>query len=226
MPHFVHSSPRRERPGAMSPDAVRPDAVRAVGLRRVVAIAVVAAGITGAAAPPPLAAQRAPRRPPVEAAPAAAAEPRSAADDGARAALPRRIDSLVAAFHIASGAPGVSVAVLRTGTPPILATAGLADLDHAVPVHPATVFQTGSVTKQVTAALVLQLVDTGRVRLADPIGTHLPTLPAAWGGVTVGQLLDRTSGIPSYTDTGARWTRRWAEPLPPDSLVAMTAATP
>jgi CubicO group peptidase (beta-lactamase class C family) len=115
------------------------------------------------------------------------------------------------------------VAVLRTGTPPILATAGLADLDHAVPVHPATVFQTGSVTKQVTAALVLQLVDTGRVRLADPIGTHLPTLPAAWRGVTVGQLLDHTSGIPSYTDTGARWTRRWAEPLPPDSLVAMTA---
>jgi CubicO group peptidase (beta-lactamase class C family) len=39
----------------------------------------------------------------------------------------------------------------------------------------------------------------------------------------VGQLLNHTSGIPSFTDLGARWTRRWSEALPPDSLVAMTA---
>jgi CubicO group peptidase (beta-lactamase class C family) len=92
-----------------------------------------------------------------------------------------------------------------------------------VPVRPETVFQLGSVTKQVTAAVVLQLVEAGRVRLDDAVGDHLPALPAAWRPVTVRQLLNHTSGIPSYTDAGGRWTRRWAEPLPPDSLVALTA---
>jgi CubicO group peptidase (beta-lactamase class C family) len=184
-------------------------------------VATAGASATGVvAAPASLAAQGAPSR---SHATAPAADPHSAADSVALTALPRRVDSLVTAFREASGAPGVSVAVLRTGTAPILATAGMADLDHEVPVHPATVFQTGSVTKQVTAALVLQLVDSGRIRLEDTIGTQLPGLPAAWRGVTVGQLLNHTSGIPSFTDLGARWTRRWSEALPPDSLVAMTA---
>jgi CubicO group peptidase (beta-lactamase class C family) len=45
----------------------------------------------------------------------------------------------------------------------------------------------------------------------------------AWRGVRLRQLLNHTSGIPSYTDTGERWTRRLGEDMTPDSLVAMTA---
>jgi CubicO group peptidase (beta-lactamase class C family) len=154
---------------------------------------------------------------------AAAAQP--SADAGRPdAAVARRVDSLVTAFRAVSGAPGVAVAVARAGdTDPLVVAAGVADLDHQVPVRPETVFQLGSVTKQVTAAVVLQLVEAGRVRPDDAVGGHLAALPAAWRRVTVRQLLNHTSGTPSYADAGGRWTRRWAEPRPPDSLVALTA---
>src|SRR5205814_1519157 len=65
--------------------------------------------------------------------------------------------------------------------------------------------------------------EQGKVKLDDTIGMHLLTLPAAWRGVTVRQLLNHTSGIPSYTDIGPRWLRRWGEEMPPDTLVALTA---
>lgn len=41
--------------------------------------------------------------------------------------------------------------------------------------------------------------------------------------MTVQQLLNHTSGIPSYTDVGMRWETRWAEEMNPDTLVALTA---
>lgn len=143
-----------------------------------------------------------------------------------REARAARLDSLARAFHASSGAPGVAVAVLHGRDTLLLAGYGTAQLDHVVPVHARTVFRTGSVTKQVTAALVLQLVEEGRLALGDRIGDHLPTLPVAWHDVTVQQLLDHTSGIPSYTDLGRRWEARWGDPLPPDSLLALTAAEP
>jgi D-alanyl-D-alanine carboxypeptidase len=68
----------------------------------------------------------------------------------------------------------------------------------------------------------MQLVDSGRVRLDDAIGTHLPSVPARWRGVTVRQLLNHTSGIPSYTNRPAG-RRRFPEDLPPDTIVMITA---
>ncbi|HVG43246.1 MAG TPA: serine hydrolase, partial [Longimicrobium sp.] len=103
---------------------------------------------------------------------------------------------------------------------------GKADLENDVAATEHSVYRIGSVTKQFTAAAVMQLVEQGKVRLTDSIGAHLPTLPAAWRGVTVRQLLNHTSGIPSYTNIGPAWTRRWGEEMSPDTLVALTAALP
>ena len=86
-----------------------------------------------------------------------------------------------------------------------------------------SVYRIGSVTKQFTASAVMQLVDQHKIRLDDSIATWLPALPATWHKVTVRQLLNHTSGIPSYTDIGERWTRRWGEEMTPDTLVAFTA---
>jgi len=44
--------------------------------------------------------------------------------------------------------------------------------------------------------------------------------------VTVRQLLNHTSGIPSYTGLGPAWARRWGEEMSPDTLVALTASQP
>lgn len=77
---------------------------------------------------------------------------------------------------------------------------GDANMAWRVPNAPDTKFRVGSVTKQFTAALILQLVEEARVDLNAPITTYLPAYPAAQGErVTVHHLLTHTSGIPSYT---------------------------
>jgi CubicO group peptidase (beta-lactamase class C family) len=77
---------------------------------------------------------------------------------------------------------------------------GFASVELQVPNSPTTTFRIASVTKQFTAAAVLLLADRKQLSLDDPITKHFPKVPAEWAKVTVRQLLDHTSGIPSYTD--------------------------
>lgn len=136
--------------------------------------------------------------------------------------IARRLDSAAVAWLATGGSPSVSIAVLRRTDTLLLRAYGIANLEWDVPATPATVYRVGSVTKQFTAALVMQLVDSGRVRLDDSIGAPLPSLPARWRPVTVRQLLNHTSGIPSYTGSPIG-RRRLVEDLPPDSIVLATA---
>lgn len=77
---------------------------------------------------------------------------------------------------------------------------GLANMEWSIPNQPDTKFRIGSVTKQFTAALVLQLVEEGKIKLDGTIADYLPDYRKDTGGkVTVHQLLNHTSGIPSYT---------------------------
>ena len=64
-------------------------------------------------------------------------------------------------------------------------------------------FRIGSVTKTLTAAIVLQLVAEEKLGLPDPLGSHVAGLPPAVGRITVRQLLNHTSGLASFTDYGA-----------------------
>ncbi len=137
-----------------------------------------------------------------------------------------RVDSLARAWLAAHGSPGISIAVLRGGDTLAYGGWGMADLENEVGATPRTVYQIGSVTKQFTSVAVMLEVEKGRVRVDDSIGVYLANLPAAWRGVTVTQLLNHTSGIPSYTSLGPAWIRRWGEEMPPDTIVALTAGKP
>lgn len=144
-----------------------------------------------------------------------------------RAGLTGTVDSLAAAFIAEPQAPGVSIAVIRASRDTLVFKGyGRSDIENDVPATPATVYRIGSITKQFTAAAVMRLVERGTVHLDDPIGKYLGALPAAWRPVTVQELLNHTSGIPSYTDLGESWIRRWGESMPPDTLVALTAHKP
>lgn len=59
--------------------------------------------------------------------------------------------------------------------------------------------------------------------LEDSIGAHVSDLPSAWRGVTVHQLLNHTSGIPSYADKGPAWVKRWGEEMTSQTIVSLTA---
>lgn len=78
---------------------------------------------------------------------------------------------------------------------------GLADMEWNTANQPDTKFRLGSVTKQFTSMLILQLVRQGRIRLNGKITDYLPNYPQKPGDrITIHQLLTHTSGVPDYTE--------------------------
>lgn len=81
-------------------------------------------------------------------------------------------DDLVAERKIAGGA----VLVARKGGVALLGVSGAADVEAGTPMAPDTIFRICSMTKPITSAGVLMLVEEGRLALDDPVGKHLPEL--------------------------------------------------
>ncbi len=76
---------------------------------------------------------------------------------------------------------------------------GEADRVHKVPNDIDTKFGIGSVTKQFTAMLIMQLVEENAIKLQDTIGKYLPYLPKGKANhITIHQLLSHTSGLSHY----------------------------
>lgn len=123
----------------------------------------------------------------------------SAAPAG-QAPLTAAIDAAVRGEMDRQHIPGAAVAVIRGGTVIRSQGYGLANVEHAVPVTPDTIFQSGSLGKMFTAAAVMLQVEDGKVALADPIAKFFPGAPPPWKSITVRHLLTHTSGIPDYTD--------------------------
>ena len=109
-----------------------------------------------------------------------------------------KIDRLVSAEMRKGIIPGVSLAIIRNGRVDILKSYGLANVEHKVPVKPETVFQSGSIGKQFTAAAVMILVEEGKLSLDDKIMKFFPDVPATWSNITVRHLLTQTSGMGDY----------------------------
>ena len=112
----------------------------------------------------------------------------------------KEIDSYVRSEMSKQKIPGVSLAILQNGKISILKSYGLANVEHNVPVKPETVFQSGSMGKQFTAAAVMILVQQGKISLDDNISKYFPDAPATWKDITVRHLLTQTSGMGDYPD--------------------------
>lgn len=134
-------------------------------------------------------------------------------------ALVARIDSLAEATLADGRVAAVGIGVKR-GDDLLLAEGyGSADLENAVPATAETVYRIGSITKQFTAAAVLQLVEEGRIGLDDPMTDHLPDYPTRGHEVTIRHLLTHTSGIKSYTSL-EEWRETMRLDLTDEELVA------
>lgn len=97
---------------------------------------------------------------------------------------------------------------------------GMANMEHDIPNTPETKHRIGSITKQFTAALILQLAEQGKLELDQPISTYLPNYegPAA-DVVTIHHLLTHSSGIPSYTSFPDFFEEVSRDPKSPEELV-------
>ena len=92
------------------------------------------------------------------------------------------------------------VLVARDGRPIFRAAHGLANRAWSIPNSGRTRFGIGSITKQFTAAAILQLQQEGKLSIADPVSKYHDA-PPAWKAITLQQLLDHSSGIPDYEDS-------------------------
>lgn len=112
--------------------------------------------------------------------------------------LEARLQKAVDRFLLTHRVPGASVAVIGGGKS-IAVVGGLADLRQDRRITPNTVFPIASIAKTYTAALTMQLVESGVVDLHDPVDRWLTNLPPHLRKArtaTVEQLLSHTSGLP------------------------------
>jgi len=112
--------------------------------------------------------------------------------------LGSRVDA-IAKQMLTRPVAGISVAVARDGQVVIARGYGVANLEHSVAVTPETVFHIASISKNILAAVVLELVDEGKLQLDDDVTKYVPEAPTQGRHVTVRQLLSHTSGIYSFT---------------------------
>lgn len=103
------------------------------------------------------------------------------------------LDAVFAA--VAPTGPGCAAGVARPGQAVLRGAWGMADLEHPAPLTPDSVFESGSLAKQFTAAAVLLLVQDGRLGLDDDIRLYLPEMPDYGTPITLRHLLTHTSGL-------------------------------
>ena len=129
-------------------------------------------------------------------------------------------EAIVNAAYPADG-PGAAVIITRGGRTVYAGGRGLADLDGGRPITPDTVFKYASITKQFTAAMILQLVQEGRISLDDPISRFFPDFPQPGASATVRQLLNHTSGIQNYTSPGVMAEEKMKDPYSTAGMIAL-----
>jgi len=125
--------------------------------------------------------------------------------------LAKRVDEFVAAEMKRQKIPGMAVAIVRRGEVFKAQGYGLANVEHEVVVKPTTIFQSGSVGKQITAMAAMLMVEDGKLALSDPIKKYLKDAPASWDAITVRHLLTHTSGIPDVDENKVDYRRDYTE---------------
>lgn len=116
----------------------------------------------------------------------------------ARAELNADVDTYVEAQRVEQKIPGVALLVVKDGQIVKSQGYGLANVEHQVPVTNETIFQSGSMGKQFTAAGVMLLVEDGKLALDDVVNKYLESAPQPWQAITVRHLLSHTAGLGDY----------------------------
>jgi CubicO group peptidase (beta-lactamase class C family) len=89
--------------------------------------------------------------------------------------------------------PGVGLAMIEGGR--VTYTQGFGDAGDGRSMRGSTPAPAGALTETLTAILVLQLVEVGRVDLDEPVRTYLPDEPLPLGAWTVEELLQREGHV-------------------------------
>lgn len=133
----------------------------------------------------------------------------------ARVLDPRQVTALVDGWMVRRVVPGVQVAVWADGEIVFSHAAGRASVAGGQPVTDSTLYAVASLTKVVTAAVVMRLAERDAIGLDDPVRAYVPAFGGeGTEGVAVRDLLRHTSGLPKVDPdlaglyaAGAGWDR-------------------
>ena len=107
-----------------------------------------------------------------------------------------RVDAYITQRVADDDFPGLQYLVVSADSTVYSTAAGLADIAAGRQMSDTTLMMAYSMTKTITAIVVLQLVQDGALDLDAPVSRYLPYQPYG-DGVTIRHLLAQTSGIPN-----------------------------
>ena len=143
---------------------------------------------------------------------------------GAPPAFAAELEPLIAQKLKDNAIPGAVVLIDKGGQGRWLQTFGTAGVGADVPLKPNDYFRVGSNTKTMTATIILQLVQEGRLALDDPVAKYYPGIPNG-DTITIAELLDMRSGLPNYTYDPA-FVQQPQKAWTPEELLALSFAKP
>jgi len=129
-----------------------------------------------------------------------------------------RLDTLMEAYVKAAGFGGAVLVATKEGVVFEKGYGYRNKVTKAV-VDTNTLFQIGSITKQFTSAIVLQLLEENKLSMQDFLSKYIPGYPEG-NRITIEQLLTHTAGVYNYTNDAAFVEHGSALPIGRDSMIA------
>ncbi|MED5369548.1 MAG: serine hydrolase domain-containing protein [Myxococcota bacterium] len=131
-----------------------------------------------------------------------------------------RLQAALEQVHAELGVPGITAAYHQEGHQVWTGSVGIVDWDTQAAIAPQQPLKAGSITKTVTAAATLQLVEAGDLGLDDGVGEYVPSL-AQHEGLQVRHLLNHSSGLEEYP--ALIEASELSEPWTEEALLALIA---
>ncbi len=129
----------------------------------------------------------------------------------------RAIDDLVVASMHKQRIPGIALAVARAGHIVHSQGFGYRSIPYRAAPDQETIYSIASISKQFTAAVIMRLIENGRLSLDERVNRFFPALPYG-PSITIRHLLQHTSGIPGFTEV-PNFDRHCYTATTPDDII-------
>lgn len=104
------------------------------------------------------------------------------------------VDEMIGTFLRENDIPGLSLAIVQAPYITRVTGFGVADVEKRLLVSSNTLFDIDRMSEAYVAVAIMQLVESGKLVLSDPLSKYLADLPEAWPAFTVLQLLSKVTG--------------------------------
>ncbi|WP_339656865.1 serine hydrolase domain-containing protein [Flavobacterium frigidarium] len=95
---------------------------------------------------------------------------------------------------------GLQLSVIKNNQIVKTSSYGFSNIQDNIKVDNQTLFPINSITKVFTGVAIMQLVESGKLNLEEPISKYLDSLPKTWQNITIKQIATHISGIPDVLD--------------------------